>query len=104
LGKGSTAALGRLIDIFLENTPQSLSSLRSALVQSDAGALRMAAHSLKSSSASYGAMHLSELCKALEEMARSGDWPTIATHIHQVEMEFAQVKHTLEGIRREGLP
>ncbi|MHB8628198.1 MAG: response regulator [Aggregatilineales bacterium] len=83
LGKGNPAVLGRLIDIFLENTPKSLATLRTALVQTDAGSLRLTAHSLKSSSASYGATRLSNLCKELEVAARQNAWKDVAAQIYQ---------------------
>lgn len=103
LGKGNPAILVRLIDIFLENAPKSLAALRTALVQNDSGSLRLTAHSLKSTSASYGAMRLSVLCKALEAMAHTHDWSAISANIHQIETEYMEVKRMLEIIRTEGL-
>ena len=63
--------VGEVIGIFLENGAKLIADLRQALAQEDAQALERAAHSLKSSSATFGAMELSAICKELEIMGRA---------------------------------
>jgi two-component system sensor histidine kinase/response regulator len=67
---GEPNILRKIIGRYVENSPQLLRSLREAMAQHDIACVRLAAHSLKSSSASLGAMALSESCKTLETMAR----------------------------------
>ena len=48
--------IGELIDTYCQETPQLIAALQQALAQGDAPAFQRAAHSIKSTSASLGAM------------------------------------------------
>jgi HPt (histidine-containing phosphotransfer) domain-containing protein len=61
-----------LVDTYLSETPEQLDSIRGAVVAGDAAALIRPAHTLKSSSATLGAMRLSAAGRELEMMGRSG--------------------------------
>ena len=63
--------LADLINIYLTDAPRYLGDIKVAISTSDAASLKVASHTLKSSSANLGAMLLSELCKELEMMARA---------------------------------
>jgi len=67
---GSDFAL--LVQTFFTDSAQRIEAVRAALDAADAEALRRAAHSFKGSSSNMGAPHLAELCRALEELGRSG--------------------------------
>ncbi len=60
--------LVRVIDSYLEETPQLLEGMAQAISQGDAATLQRYAHNLKSTSATFGAMRLSQLCRELEGM------------------------------------
>jgi len=85
-----------LIGLFLEDTPRLLADLREAVAQKDAERLQQAAHTLKSSSASLGAMGLSGLCRELEALGRAGTLEGAAEKVAQVEAEYERVKAVLE--------
>ena len=55
-----------LVDTFLEEAPQMLAELRTALSAQDAEAFRRAAHSLKSNSLTFGALSLAAMARELE--------------------------------------
>ncbi|HEY2919245.1 MAG TPA: Hpt domain-containing protein, partial [Candidatus Binatia bacterium] len=57
---------------------------------------------LKSSSASVGAMRLSALAKEMESAGRSGRIATVAREVTRFEEEFALVKAALHAVR--GMP
>ena len=59
-----------VVGIFVENGAKLLVDMEQALAQQDASALERAAHTLKSSSATFGALALSEICRELEYMGR----------------------------------
>lgn len=59
-----------LIDMFLEDAPGFLDDIRRAVASCAPADLRLAAHSLKSNSAEFGATALSELCRELEMMGK----------------------------------
>jgi PAS domain S-box-containing protein len=89
-------AASELMGLFLEDTPNLLADLREAVAQVDGEGLQRAAHTLKSSSASLGAMTLSVLCQELEGMGRAGALEGAAEKVAGVEAEYERVKDVLE--------
>jgi HPt (histidine-containing phosphotransfer) domain-containing protein len=69
------------------------------MVETNSEALRQAAHSLKSSSASLGATALAELCRVLETEARAGGCPKPGAELEVLEGEFHHVRLELEAER-----
>lgn len=61
-----------LLETYLSETPEQLDAIRAAVAANDAAALVRPAHTLKSSSATLGAMRLSAAGRELEMMGRSG--------------------------------
>ncbi len=93
---GSRDLLGRVGVMFLEQTPQLLDTAAVGLRTSDLKAVRRAAHSLKSASASLGAMHLSRCAAALEVAARDGE----TEHLDALHQEFADAAgQAMEAVR-----
>jgi two-component system, sensor histidine kinase and response regulator len=78
---GGPDLLKRIVDLYVTNSRTLIGSLRESLLRSDSTAVQQAAHSLKSSSANVGATQLTDLCAALEAMARRGNltdaWPLL---------------------------
>ena len=62
-----------LIKDFLEDGAELMHNIRSAQEEGDASELERAAHTLKSSSATFGALSISDICKDLEEYGHKGD-------------------------------
>jgi signal transduction histidine kinase/chemotaxis response regulator CheB len=69
---GAPDLVARVVTLYLQNSERLVSDLQAAVDRGDAPVVRMAAHSLKSSSANVGAAYLSGLCKDLEGQAREG--------------------------------
>lgn len=65
-GEQTEAILTELIDCYLEEAPKLLEAIQTAIAQSDAIALRRAAHTLKANSMTLGAIAFSNACKELE--------------------------------------
>jgi HPt (histidine-containing phosphotransfer) domain-containing protein len=61
-----------LLDAYLADTPAQLDAMSAALAADDAAALVRPAHTLKSSSATVGAMRLSSVARELEMTGRGG--------------------------------
>ena len=61
-------------------------------------ALELAAHSLKSNSASFGAGVLSELCRELEHAAQRGDLTNAESRLQVIEAAFEDVQRELRAI------
>jgi CheY-like chemotaxis protein/HPt (histidine-containing phosphotransfer) domain-containing protein len=95
---GDAEFLSELIDTFLEDAPQLLADMHQTVEQGDAAGLRLAAHSLKSNSADFGAMALSNLCRELEGMGKAGTLDGAAGLVRQAAAEYEQVKAALEAV------
>jgi CheY-like chemotaxis protein len=66
IGEGSTPLLSSLITTFLDHTLVIFENIQTAQQNHDLNGIYRSVHSLKSSSANLGAIHLSELCAAWE--------------------------------------
>ena len=78
--------LNQLIGLYLEDSPRVVTAMADALASGDANGVKRAAHQLKSSSASLGAMRLSNCCLELETLTRSGT-------LVGAELLFANLQH-----------
>lgn len=77
--------IGDLIDTFLEETPRALDQMRTGLADEEPKQVASAAHKIKGSAATIGAMTLSDLCKELEAKAREGDLAAVAERLEELE-------------------
>ena len=73
--------------------------MRQAVENADPAGLRLAAHSLKSNSAEFGAITLSNVCSELEVMGKAGTLTGAAQKVAQAEAEYEQVKVALETMQ-----
>jgi signal transduction histidine kinase/CheY-like chemotaxis protein len=87
----------KIIAVYLEDAPRLIAQLERAAVSNDPIALRVAAHTLKSSSANVGATTLSEAARDLEHGARDGTLSQPATAVARIVGEFAQVRAALQA-------
>jgi len=94
--RSKPVVLRKLVDNFLTNSPKLLAEMRSAVENEQVSTLQRVAHTLKSSSASYGALYLADLCRILEASARAGDAPIGIQQVEQIEAEYDNVKRALE--------
>jgi signal transduction histidine kinase/DNA-binding response OmpR family regulator len=99
---GGTELLVELIDIFLkEESPLMLAQMREALQEEDGSKLHLAAHTLKSNSAQFGALTLSKLCKKLEVMGKTGMFNEASRIVARAEREYEKVKEALLAVQAE---
>ncbi len=101
LGTQADRMLPELIEEFYQDAGRLLSEARQALEQGQADDLRRASHTLKSTSATFGAMALSAVARELEHLARDGVLEKAAGQIAWAEDEFARAKTALEAMRDE---
>jgi two-component system sensor histidine kinase/response regulator len=91
--------LSELLDTFLRETADLLSMVEQAISKGDASGLYRAAHTLKSSSGTLGALGLSTLAKALEDLGRTGTTEGARPLANQAEVEFQRVNDALRGAK-----
>ena len=101
LGDGAEALLQELIDLFLEDAMRLVSAVVMAHQYHDPPAMIAAAHSLRSPSASLGALALAGLCAQVEESLRSDPESWSQLRIDQLLVEAGRVT---EALRRRRPP
>ncbi len=90
-----------LIDTYNLETGELIERLRHALAAQDAAAFGRAAHSIKSSSASLGALVFSQQARQLEMMGKANDLADARPKLDLLDAGFVQVKRRLEELRHE---
>jgi CheY-like chemotaxis protein len=93
--------LAEMIDSYLETAPPLLAQLNQSLASGDAAAFRLAAHTLKSGSADFGATALSKLCEQLEEMGKAGTLAGAEPLVARAEAFFDEATIALNELRQE---
>ncbi|WP_088891063.1 Hpt domain-containing protein [Leptolyngbya ohadii] len=92
--------VSQIIDCYLQESPSLMAAMREAVSQQNGAALMRAAHSLKSSSQSLGAIRMAEICLELEQMGRSGTMASqdqeIAAAMAQLAAEYHRVETALD--------
>ena len=83
-----------LLDIFLSDSEERLNVLRNADTAESVGAT---AHSFKGSSSNMGAIHLAELCSALEQSVQHVSLEVIKSLIGEINTEFDIVRPLYEA-------
>jgi HPt (histidine-containing phosphotransfer) domain-containing protein len=96
---GDRSFLAELIDTFLAEAPTLLADMQRALADGRADELRRAAHSLKSTSASFGAHGLARLARQIEEPARAGTLGGLDARVAEARAEYARVEAALRAAR-----
>jgi signal transduction histidine kinase/DNA-binding response OmpR family regulator/pSer/pThr/pTyr-binding forkhead associated (FHA) protein len=95
-GAKAKTFLTGIIEQYFEDSPQKLQAIQQAIDNQDATALRQAAHALRSGSANLGAIAVADLCRQLEDLARSGRTQGSSTTMELLAQTYPQVKLALE--------
>ena len=96
---GDPSLLGEFIDLFLEETPPQLASIREAADQGDAHALAQVTHKLKSSSSYMGAHTMVQLCLELEALGLSETMERVPELVERLMEDYERVEAALEEER-----
>jgi signal transduction histidine kinase/DNA-binding response OmpR family regulator len=99
LGSRADEMLPGLVDRFYQDAERLLAEARHCLELGQDDNVRRAAHTLKSTSATFGALRLSALARNLEVLAGDQDLERAVDLIIQAEAEFARAKRALEEMR-----
>ena len=89
-----------VIEVFNEDAPKLLQDMQHALTTHDADLFRRAAHSLKSNSAEFGAVKLSEMAQELEMMGKEGRLAEVSEKVARAEAEYEIVKEALQELTK----
>jgi CheY-like chemotaxis protein len=95
--EGESDFVEETISLYLADAPSLIESLRQAVRQGDAAALRLAAHTLKGNSNSLGAKRMGAVSLELEKMGRSGTIEEAESLLVELENEFERVRRALQS-------
>ncbi|MGY4829973.1 response regulator [Sphaerotilaceae bacterium SBD11-9] len=95
---GENRLMERVVNAFESSIGRLMPQLQDALKGNDLGGIRHVAHTLKSSSASIGAMKLSKMCSDVESRARQEQSEGMTDRIIQLQAEVEVVRAALKRI------
>jgi PAS domain S-box-containing protein len=93
---GGRALLDNVIALYTKNTSVRIAALRDAIARGDAGEMKLQAHTMKSGSASVGAISLSALFAELESISGVYEMEKASALIDRAEEEFGAVSVALK--------
>jgi HPt (histidine-containing phosphotransfer) domain-containing protein len=93
--------VGEIIDTYTEETAELVEQLQQALVAQDTATFARCAHSIKSSSASLGALAFADQARELELTGKAGDLSGAGPRVERLAADFALVRRSLEELRDE---
>jgi HPt (histidine-containing phosphotransfer) domain-containing protein len=100
IGPDEPAAVLDLLDTYIEDSTRQIAAMLSAYACGDFKTAQRMAHSMKSSSATFGALTLSKHCEALEQLARENCMSDgCARELQHIVDEHARVLDALGEVR-----
>ncbi len=90
-----------LVDTYIVETNTLIEQLGQALAHSEAATFGRYAHSIKSSSASLGALVFSSQARELEIMGKANDLTGASEKLDQLGVDFLRLKQRLEELKHE---
>lgn len=97
--KGRKNVLSRVVNAYLEQSSEHLRQLLEAARNGDASGVQFAAHTLKSSSASVGAIKFADLCKGMEERAKAQKIDDTEAQLQALQALYLKVRDALDQYR-----
>jgi HPt (histidine-containing phosphotransfer) domain-containing protein len=99
---GDQDFLAELVETYRADCPRLLVELRAAVAAGEASAARRAAHTLKSTSASMGALGLAAQCREIEAAAAAGDLAGLDERVERVAATYDEVEAALRAAVASG--
>jgi len=96
---GTPDLLGRIVDIFLKETPSAVNQIQEAVAAGDLETVRTTAHSIKSSAAYLGATNFSAQMAELERAAREQHLPICQQMSQGLEHDCQRVIDALHQLQ-----
>jgi histidine phosphotransfer protein HptB len=90
--------IAELVQAYFDETPQLLDKLQQALDRQDCEGVRLAAHSIKSTSNSFGALQFGAQAKELELIGREARLDGAAVKVAALVSDYALVHKALEEL------
>ncbi len=94
--QGDKEIAGVLMKTFLEDTPQRLALLRTAIAEQNAEEARLLAHAMKGGALVVGGARFSDILTEMETAGKSGDIEQALLLLPEVEKQFTALKNRME--------
>ena len=98
---GDEAFVAELLSDYLTDATTYVEDLQQAIEDGHRGVLERTAHTLKSSSATFGAETLAELNREVEALARDGQLDAAAAKVPAIAAEYERVESVLQPLLHE---
>ncbi len=92
---GKAGLFEQIIKLYLDSSPKYIEQISLAIADSDAQALKIAAHTLKASSENLGAREVAQLCRSLEAQARDHSFVETESTLQQLKISFEAIRASL---------
>lgn len=94
----------QMIDLFIENISTKLREIHQGRGQSDAEAIKQAAHSIRSSAGNFGANAIMALTESIEAVAQEKNWIQLDMHIDELAGLLNAITEQFLSIKKEYMP
>lgn len=98
---GGGNLVARAIDYFLENAPEQMEQIRSAILEGNSSQIEFYAHAFKSDAANLGAEELRTLLQELEDKASLKNFPDMMEMLPRIQDHFDAAKRELQRISED---
>lgn len=95
---GEPDLVGKLIDLFVEDTTERISVIKQAIIDGDTALIKREAHNAKGGAGNIGAHRMAASCRELEQKASQP--ADAAVVISNLESEFKQVIEVLNNMKQ----
>jgi CheY-like chemotaxis protein/HPt (histidine-containing phosphotransfer) domain-containing protein len=87
----------QLIDVFLDDIPKQIESLRGYLASGDVSGTERQAHTIKGASANLGGEKVRALAFEMEKSAKAGDLEYVKSNLNALEKQFTLLKQEMKN-------
>lgn len=95
---GANRLVHRVLSTYQASLGRLMQQMAEARERADHAAVRLAAHTLKSSSASIGALELSRLCASAEQAVREGQLDAVPSLVQDLQTEARRVEQAVQDL------
>lgn len=99
---GEPDVLQEILTLFLDEVPKKINALHAAVAAGDATAVRRTAHSLKGSSGNIGAHAMYDVCRQLDDRARSEAPARLQPLLDAIDAEYRKVRMEINRLLGAG--
>ena len=93
---GKPDILARIVNMYMEKSPELISAIQEGVAANDCDKVKMAAHTLKSSSAYVGASAMAEACSRVEARAANDELSDAAGDIENISNGFTSTVNQIK--------